>query len=185
MGLFGIGDGVIDFQLKNKNVAFGEAVEGTVKLTINTDVKGRQVVATLYAERTETTINPQGQPVTKKFQIYTKSEQLDTEKLYTKQSSPYQYNISFVIPQTSETQQDKGTSAGVLGNLLGGLGGAQRPGSSSGLTRWYVKVEFQHETMLSFPLEKTEEINIVLHSQQPLQPQQPSQQPQQPVGGQS
>lgn len=165
MGLFGIGDGAIDLQLKNVNVASGETIEGTVTLTLNADVKGKQVIAILFAEKTETSIN-QGQQITRTIKIYTRSVTLDTEKLYTKQNSPYQYKLSFVIPQMTTTSPEKGANTGIMGGLFGGS--SRFGGSSTSLTRWYLKVEFEHETMMSFPIEKTQEIDIVARPQQPV-----------------
>lgn len=103
MGLFGIGDGKIELQLKNANVPSGGTLEGTVTLTLNKDVKGKEVIAVLYAERTVESLGANGQMNRRTMNIYTKSVVLDGDKLYTKSNGPYQYNFTFVIPQTGNT----------------------------------------------------------------------------------
>lgn len=189
MGLFGIGDGKMELQIKNVNVASGETLEGTAILTLNKDIKGKEVVAILYAEMTEMVMN-QGTQSSRTIQTYSKSETLDTEKLYTKANGPYTYNFNFVIPQTSSSTQAAGSTAGIVQNLVGGMGmggfGGRMNRNMGGTVRWYVKVELKHESMLSFPVAKTQEINIVAQqyqqSQQPVQPSQPQQPPTQPLG---
>jgi hypothetical protein len=159
MGLFGIGDGKIELQLKNPNVPVGGTLEGTAILTLNKDVKGKEVVAILYAERTTESLNTNGQMNRRSFNIYSKSQVLDGDKLYAKSNGPYQYNFTFVIPQTG------GPSApsGMLGALTGVVGGM----AGGGIVRWYVKVELKHEAMLSFPIERKQEIGIMTQPTQP------------------
>ncbi len=53
-GIFGLGDGKMDLQLKNVNVVPGDTLEGTASLTMKKDVMGKEVVAILYAEETVT-----------------------------------------------------------------------------------------------------------------------------------
>jgi hypothetical protein len=165
MGLFGIGDGKMELQLKSPNVSSGETLEGTATLTLNKDVKGKSVVAILYAERTETTHGANGSISKRNIKIYSRSVDLDTEKLYTKAGCPYQYKFSFVIPQTG-VSTPKAASSGMkaVESILGAVGGVS--GLGSGLVRWYVKAELNHEAMLTFPIAKTQEINIVVPSQQ-------------------
>ncbi|MGA3020346.1 MAG: hypothetical protein ABSD68_00125 [Candidatus Micrarchaeales archaeon] len=155
MGLFGIGDGEITLEVKNVNVASGETLEGTATLKLNKDVKGKEVIAILFAERMEKTWDSQGKVVSKNVQMYSRSETLDTEKVYTKQNSPYQYKFSFVIPQMGTVIPGIPT----IENMVGGSRFA------SGPIRWYVKVELKHDAMLSFPIAKTQEINIVVQPQ--------------------
>ncbi len=161
MGLFGIGDGKMDMQIKNPNVAAGEILEGTATLTLNKDVNGKEVVAILFAERTETYRTSSGQQGSRKVSVYSKAQTLDTEKLYTKQNGPYQYKFSFVIPQTGASLP-AGVSPiiGEIGSLVGGLSGLAP-------IRWYVKVELKHEAMLTFAIAKTQEISILAQPQQP------------------
>ena len=45
---------------------------------------------------------------------------------------------------------------GMAGGMVGG-----------GIVRWYVKVELKHEAMLSFPIEKKQEIGVVTQPQPP------------------
>ena len=160
MGLFGIGDGKIELQIKNPNVPSGGTLEGTAILTLNKDVKGKEVVAVLYAERTVETISTNGQMTRRSMNIYTKSVVLDGDKLYAKSNGPYQYNFTFVIPQTGGMQTP---GSGVLGAFTGMVGGM----SGGGIVRWYVKVELKHEAMLSFPIEKKQEIGVVTQPQPP------------------
>jgi hypothetical protein len=155
-GIFGLGDGKMDLQLNNLNVAPGDTLEGTASLTMNKDVDGKEVVAILYAEETVTERDAKGSPHTRQITLYSKSETLDAEKLYTKANSPYQYKLSFVIPQTgpSATQSTSvSLGTGMLPNLF--------RASTGGIVRWYVKVELKHEAALKFPVAKTQEINIV------------------------
>lgn len=160
MGLFGIGDGKIELQLKNANVPSGGTLEGTVTLTLNKDVKGKEVIAVLYAERTVESLGANGQMNRRTMNIYTKSVVLDGDKLYTKSNGPYQYNFTFVIPQTGNTMAQGGGILGAFTGMAGGMVGG-------GIVRWYVKVELKHEAMLSFPIEKKQEIGVVTQPQPP------------------
>jgi len=142
----------MDLQLKNPNVASGDTLEGTASLTMKKDVEGKEVVAILYAERTVTEREANGREMRKEITLYSKSETLDTEKLYTTANSPYQYTFSFVIPETGPSAtHTTSLSIGTFSNLLGG----------GGIVRWYVKAELKHEAALKFPVAKTQEINIV------------------------
>jgi hypothetical protein len=151
-GIFGLGDGKMDLQLKNVNVAPGDTLEGTASLTMNKDVEGKEVVAILSAEKTVTERDVNGRMTRRQIPLYSKSEILDTEKLYTTANSPYQYKFAFVIPETGRSAtQGTSVSVGIAANLF----------SSGGIVRWYVKVELKHEAALKFPIAKTQEINIV------------------------
>ncbi len=161
MGLFGPGEGKMEIALKSQNVAPGQALEGTATLTLNKDVKGKEVVAILYAERTMTQMGMGGGGSgmsQSKMNVYTNKQSLDGEKLYAKSGSPYQYKFSFVIPQANAagSQPNKNAQAAemFLGSMAGLMGG-------SNIVRWYIKVELKHEGLLSFPIEKTQEVNIV------------------------
>jgi hypothetical protein len=159
MGLFGLGDGKMDLQLKNASVAPGETLEGTATLTLNNDVKGKEVVAILFAERTERYMN-NGHQESRNVQVYSKAETLDTEKLYTKQNGPYQYHFTFVIPQTGASIPAATSQViAAIGALVSAMG-ALTP------IRWYVKVELKHDAMLTFAIAKTQEINILAQPQQ-------------------
>jgi hypothetical protein len=158
-GIFGIGDGKMDLQLKNVNVAPGNTLEGTATLTLNKDVKGKEVVAILFAEKTVTDHDANGRVTRRQINMYSKSEILDTEKLYTKANGPYQYKFTFVIPETGPSASQAVSGAlGMITNLAGAFAGM-------GPVRWYVKVELKHEIMLKFPIAKTQEINIVAGTQ--------------------
>ncbi len=159
-GIFGIGDGKMDLQLKNVNVAPGNTLEGTATLTLNKDVKGKEAVAILFAEKTVTDRNASGRMTRRQINMYSKSEILATEKLYTKSNGPYQYKFTFVIPETDPSASQAASGVlGMIANLGGGFLGGMGP------VRWYVKVELKHETMLKFPIAKTQEINIVAGTQ--------------------
>lgn len=159
MGIFGIGDGKMELQLNNINVASGETLEGTATLTLNKDVKGKEVIAILYAEREEMRYN-QGKETKVKVSIYSKTETLDGDKLYTKANGPYQYKFSFVIPQIDTPAI--GSTGGIFGDIMGmKSGGAGVSGMVSGIVRWYVKAELKHESMLTFPVATTQEINML------------------------
>ena len=154
-GIFGLGDGKMDLQLKSVNVAPGDTLEGTASLTMNKDVMGKEVVAILYAEETVREREANGREISKQITLYSKSEILDTEKLYTKANSPYQYKFAFVIPETGPSSTHATSiSVGMISNLL----------RSGGIVRWYVKAELKHEAALKFPVAKTQEINIVARS---------------------
>ena len=151
-GIFGLGDGKMELQLASVNVAPGDTLEGTASLTMNKDVKGKEVVAVLYAEETVREHEANGREISKQVTLYSKSETLDTEKLYTNANSPYQYKFAFVIPETGPSAtQTTSISVGMIPNLL----------RSGGIVRWYVKAELKHEAALKFPVAKTQEINIV------------------------
>ena len=153
--IFGLGDGKMDLQLKSVNVAPGDTLEGRASLTLNKDVEGKEVVAILYAEETVTEREAKGPPHARQITLYSKSETLDTQKLYTNANSPYQYKFAFAIPETgpSATQRTS-VSVGPIANLI----------RSGGIVRWYVKAELKHEAALKFPVAKTREINIVARS---------------------
>lgn len=157
MGLFGLGDGKMELKLASENAVPGKSLEGTATLTLNKDVRGKEVVAILYAEKTVVNRTQNGQVVNRKVNMYEKSETLDTEKLYTKADGPYQYKFSFIIPEFDPGAKLGGT-AGTIENLVAGAFASRNAAS---LIRWYVKVELKHEAMLSFPIEKKQEINIV------------------------
>ena len=126
-------------------------------------MKGKEVVAILYAERTETHLNAKGGVTKSNFKIYDRSITLDTEKLYTKQGSPYTYKVHFVIPQTgASTPSSAGSGIGAVERLAAGAIGV-----GTNLVRWYIKVELKHEAMLTFPIAKTQEINIISRAPQP------------------
>ena len=147
----------MDLQLKNVNVAPGDTLEGTASLTLNKDVEGKEVVAILSAEKTVTEREANGRVTRRQLPLYSKSETLDNEKLYTTANSPYQYKFAFVIPETGRSAtQGTSLSVGIAPNLFANLfsGGG-------GIVRWYVKVELKHEAALKFPIAKTQEINIV------------------------
>jgi hypothetical protein len=160
MGLFGIGDGKVELQLKNPNVPSGGTLEGTATITLNKDVRGKEVVAVLYAERTVESLGTNGQMNRRNINIYSRSVVLDGEKLYAKSGGPYQYNFTFVIPQMGGASTPGG---GILGSLVGAVGGM----AGGGIVRWYLKVELKHESMLSFPIEKKQEIGVSAQPQQP------------------
>jgi hypothetical protein len=165
MGLFGIGDGKMDLQLKSANVTPGGTLEGTASLTLNKDVKGKSVIAVLFAEQQERFIGPRGQPETRTIKVYSKTENLDGEKLYTKANGAYDYKFNFVVPQTGPSATRSPSAAvGAMEMLAGGLAMGGFGGGMS-MVRWYVKVELIHDAMLSFPIAKTQEINIVLGQQ--------------------
>lgn len=73
MGLFGIGDGKMVVALKKPNAAPGEQLNGTATLTLNTDVGAKGVFATLYAQRDDTRIGPNGSVSKSTVEIYKKS----------------------------------------------------------------------------------------------------------------
>ncbi len=161
MGLFGIGDGKMEMQIANVNVAPGETVEGAATLTLNKDVKGKEVLATLFAERTEIRYY-NGKRNSSRVRMYAKSETLDTEKLYTKQDSPYQYKFSFVIPLL-QTPQTSAAPSGALGAALEVVGVLNTISGNSveySPACWYVMVELKHEAMLTFSISKMTEINV-------------------------
>ena len=145
----------MDLQLNNVNVAPGDTLEGTASLTMNKDIMGKEVVVILYAEETVRRSNHRQGPSTRQITLYSKSEILDTEKLYTTANSPYQYKFAFVIPQTgASATHATSISVGTISNFL----------RSGGIVRWYVKAELKHEAALKFPVAKTQEINIVARS---------------------
>jgi len=153
--IFGLGDGKMDLQLKDLNVAPGDTLEGSASLTMKKDVMGKEVVAILYAEETVREREPNGREISKQITLYSKSEILDTEKLYAKANSPYQYKFVFVIPQTGPSATHATSiSVGMIPNLF----------RSGAIVRWYVKAELKHEAALKFPVARTQEINIVAKS---------------------
>ncbi len=164
MGLFGIGDGKMELQVYNPNVSPGQKVEGTATLALKKDVKGKVVVAILYAIMTE--FRPGGMAMNgnradnrTNVQVYENKQDLDGEKPYTVAGSPYTYRFSFVLPQT--VGNPAGAGGGELGKLAGMLGSAV-----NGTIRWYVKAELKHENALPFPIEKRQEIYMVSSPQQ-------------------
>lgn len=59
-GIFGFGDGKMELQLTNVNVAPGDTLEGTASLTMKKDVMGKEVVAILSGENGDRTNHSQG-----------------------------------------------------------------------------------------------------------------------------
>ena len=132
----------MDLQLNSLKAASGEILDGTATLTLNKDIKGKAVVATLYAQTQGVLGKELSQP--ESFP-YSKSQTLDTERLYTSQGGPYRYKFSLVMPQVEaiETILDK------------------FPEFTYETLRWFVLVELKHDAMLSLPISKTQEIRIV------------------------
>jgi hypothetical protein len=180
MGLLGIGDGKLELQIKNPKAISGEILEGTVTLILNKDIKAKGIIVTLFAKEllSRPTVSTKGtrtQGATV-LDCYSASKTLDNEKTYTK-SNNYQYNFSFVVPQAEELKPEvRGFLQSSPDSKLGKFEAAERAagakayelGASTRTIKWYIKAELKHEAFLDFPIETTQEINIIV--QQPTGP---------------
>ena len=166
----------MEIQLKSTDATPGGTIEGAASLTLSKDIKGKAVIAELYAEQSETHYNSKGRPENVIVKIYSKKETLDGEKLYPK-GGPYSYNFQFVVPQTA---QPKVPLQAKPGNLrAAAIIGVEMLETMSNIVpiRWFVRVELVHG-ILSFPVAYKQEINIMAGSaQQQVDSQQTSQPP--------
>ena len=157
MGLFGIGDGKVDLELKDNTVSPGSMLEGTATFTLNKDIKAKGVIAILYAEETRETRMANGTSGTTRRTIYENKQQLDTAKTYAT-GAPLQYNFRFVIPQTGNSTNTGSGVGGILKSLaMNSMGMA--------ITRWYIEVKLDIGLLDS--VSKKQEINILAASGTP------------------
>lgn len=162
MGIFGIGDAKIEAQLDNTNPAPGQTVNGTATLAFNNDVKGKGVTVTLFAKQN---VRVSSRKMVEKT-VYSKTENLDIEQLYTKAHGPYQYKFSFVIPLENKEQNSEqnpvSVPAGMTPEQAAMMDKISNFAEKLGTTtpHWYINVEFKHEDTLTFPMQKTLEIHI-------------------------
>jgi hypothetical protein len=99
--MFGFGVGKIELKLPRTTFAAGEAIEGTLLLTVNKPAKARGLFAALYAEQQiREQVRNQGklEMQTVKRRIYEFQQQLDTEKEYQKTDGAAAYPFSIMVP---------------------------------------------------------------------------------------
>jgi hypothetical protein len=107
--VFGFGVGKIELKLPKTTYAAGEAIEGTLLLTVNKPVKARGLFATLYAEQQirEQVLNQGKMEMrTETRKIYNYQQQLDTEKEYLKTGEASAYPFSITMPPMAGVTQD-------------------------------------------------------------------------------
>ena len=159
MGLFGIGDGKMDIALDGQSFGEGAKITGTATLTLNKDVNAKGVFAMLLAQKEEM-YYMNGSPSRRWVPVYNNTVVLDKERLYAKASSPFSYKLSLDVPKVGamNSQMTGNSTVNMLANLASG--GIAAP------LQWFVVVELKHEGMLSFPIEKKQQINVVSGSSQ-------------------
>jgi hypothetical protein len=157
MGLFGFGDGKMELQLKNLNLYPGGMLEGTASITLKKDVKGKGVIATLFAESIAWQRNMQGREEKRIMVVYKKEDILDVEKTYLKQGSPLQYQFRFDIPQNVLAPEMRSVVKGIE-NLAGGASSFGMGRGFAGVVRWYVEVKL--EMPLAIGISKKLELNV-------------------------
>ena len=123
--MFGFGVGKIELKLPRTTYAPGEAIEGTLLLTVNKSVKARGLFVTLSAEqKIRQWVHRQGkeemETVTEK--IYEFRQPLDTEKEYLTTNGAASYPFSLTLPpQAGSTQR----ADDPLHGMTIGIGGFQ------------------------------------------------------------
>ena len=130
--MFGFGVGKIELKLPKTTYSAGEAIEGTLLLTINKTVKARGLFATLSAEQQmREQVHNQGkiEMRTVSQKIYNYQQQLDTEKEYQKTGEATAYPFSITMPPMARVTQDVTNPLHGLTISFGGLqiGGGPGP----------------------------------------------------------
>jgi hypothetical protein len=122
--MFGIGAGKIEIYIPRTAYAVGEAIEGTLALTINSSVKGRGVFLKLFAEQKFNEYHPdsgshysssQGHMTTVTRTVYEFVLQLDSEREYQKTLQPVNYPFRVGVPQEANSFRQ---SAGIGGPVI-------------------------------------------------------------------
>ena len=111
MSDFGIGSVRVDLQ--KKAVTPGEAVEGTLLLTVNSPTRARGLFVTLAAHRQFRA--PGGRPSSPEMivkRIYHHQQQLDTERLYQKTVFPVPYLFRLLTPPVNGFLEEAGVVQG-------------------------------------------------------------------------
>lgn len=122
--MFGFGVGKIELKLPKTTYAAGEAIEGTLLLSVNTPVKARGLFATLYAEQQiREQVRNQGKMEmrTETRKIYHYQQQLDTEKEYLKTGEATAYPFSITMPLIPGVTQNVSDPLHGLTVSIGGL----------------------------------------------------------------
>jgi hypothetical protein len=138
--MFGFGVGKIELKLPRTTYAAGEAIEGTLLLTVNKPVKARGLIAALYAEQQiREQVRNQGklEMRTEKRKIYEFQQQLDTEKEYQKTNGAAGYPFSITVPPDAGVTQH---SVDPLHGFTVSMGGLQIGGGPgpAGPAQWSV-----------------------------------------------
>ena len=136
--MFGFGVGKIELKLPKTTYAQGEAIGGTLLLTVNKPVKARGLFVTLSAEQQiRERVYNQGKTEmrTVKEKIYNFQQQLDCDKEYQKTGEATPYPFSITMPSMA------GITQGVIDPLHGfsiSIGGLQIGGGSGpiGPAQW-------------------------------------------------
>ena len=158
--MFGFGVGKIELKLPKTTYAAGEAIEGTLLLTVNKPVKARGLFATLFAEQQiREQVRNQGKMEmrTEKRKIYNYQQQLDTEKEYQKTDGAEAYPFSITMPPEAGVMQHVVDPLHGFTVSIGGLQIGAGPGPV-GPPEW--SVEGYLDLPLAFDVKATVNIGV-------------------------
>ena len=139
--MFGFGVGKIELKLPKTTYAAGEAIEGTLLLTVNKPVKARGLFATLSAEqqiREQVYNQGKREMRTTTRKIYDYKLQLDTEKEYLKTGEATAYPFSITMPPMAGATQEFFNPLHGLTISIGGLQIGGGPGPT-GPAQWILE----------------------------------------------
>ncbi|MBT4869991.1 MAG: hypothetical protein HON47_00255 [Candidatus Diapherotrites archaeon] len=147
--MFGMGKGKMNLILDKMNYAHGETINGKVNMTLKKPVAAKGVIATIFAETTQTKFTGNGMQK-QTMKIFDFSIPLDGEREYS--SAPYNYEFQITIPQKEEIKAPEG--------IIGGVAQAAKF-LSQGMknTKWFVEVKL--DVPKGFDLRKKQQINVV------------------------
>jgi hypothetical protein len=147
--MFGMGKGKIVLALDKMNYAHGETINGKVNMTLKKSINAKGVIATLFAEQTNTKFTGNG--VQKQtIKVFDFSIPLDGEREYG--PSPYNYEFKITIP----TKENVKAPEGVLGGVVQA---AKFLSQGSKNTKWFVEVKL--DVPKGFDLRKKQQINVI------------------------
>jgi len=147
--MFGLGKGKIELALDKMNYAHGETINGTVNMTLKKSINAKGVIATLFAEATQTKFTGNGvqKQTTKVFDF---SIPIDGEKEYS--TTPYSYTFKIAIPSRENVKAPEGVLGGVVK-------AAKFLAQGNNNTKWFVEVKL--DVPKGFDLRKKQQINVV------------------------
>ncbi|HLC92116.1 MAG TPA: hypothetical protein VJH23_00215 [archaeon] len=131
--MFGIGAGKIELTLAATNYQAGDTINGNARLTINSPIKARGVIATFWGERQSTSIRG-GKSSSSKQILFKVEKILDGEKEYQKTSEPLNYDFALQIPPNALHKIDAGND--MMGRAFDVL-----QQFAQGNTRFYVEAK--------------------------------------------
>jgi hypothetical protein len=153
MAFFGIGAGKFDLQLSHTEASPGGKIQGTVVMTINSDMEAKGVIIDFWGERKVQIKDEKGKLRNQTVVVYKQTKTLDEERLYQKEESKT-YAFSFDVPPDIGGYETSTTSVVPGGQIYGEV-----IASGGGPVAWFVKVRL--DMPFSFEVSKKQQIRIV------------------------